>query len=170
MTRILSNIAAVLLLALLIVPQTAAQQSEEDLIAMFNKQNEKMEKAMMESDMDYFMDQYCKIIMSLPSYEKPTYGLDAMKKMVEEYEPEMEIHSFNATATDVISTENMRIEIGTYKINMTVPQMPEPINDHGKYMNVWVQPEEGVWKLAVETWNTDMNPWMPPAPPTEESN
>lgn len=168
--KIITNTAAILLLVLLFVPQLAAQESEEDLIAMFNKQNEKMEQAMIDNDYEYFMNQYCKIIMSLPSYQEPVYGLDAVKEMMEEYEPQMEVHSFKAKATDVISSENIRVEIGTYKINMTVPMMPEPIDDEGKYMNVWVKNADGEWKLAVETWNTDMNPWMPPPPPTEESD
>jgi len=64
------------------------------------------------------------------------------------------------STTDVIPAGEYYIEIGTYTITMDIPNMKMPWSDHGKYLNVWKTDDEGLLELVIETWNTDVNPWM----------
>jgi hypothetical protein len=38
--------------------------------------------------------------------------------------------------------------------------MELPWDDHGKYLSVWKEDEDGQLKVKIETWNTDINPWI----------
>jgi len=86
--------------------------------------------------------------------------LDAIKKSSEVMEKSgVKFNSFSTTCTDVIKSGNLVIDIGTYKTSMQIPGMDMPWNDYGKYLTVWEIADDGTWKVKVETWNTDTNPW-----------
>jgi ketosteroid isomerase-like protein len=89
-------------------------------------------------------------------------GIDACKKSSQEMmESGMKMTAFKSTVTDVMQDGNTVVDIGTYEITMMLPQMgDQPWSDHGKYMTIWEMQEDGSLKVKVETWNTDVNPWM----------
>jgi hypothetical protein len=70
----------------------------------------------------------------------------------------MKVRSFISDPTDVWGCGDHVIEIGVYKIVLDMPGMPEPVEDKGKYMTVYVRDADGALKVKAETWNTDMNP------------
>lgn len=39
-----------------------------------------------------------------------------------------------------------------------MPGMPDKIQDHGKYMTVYVRDAEGALKIKAETWTAYLNP------------
>jgi ketosteroid isomerase-like protein len=85
----------------------------------------------------------------------------------------MKMTAFKSTVTDIMQSGNFIVDIGTYEITMTMPQMGGmPWTDKGKYMTIWEKQDDGTLKIKVETWNTDVNPWeeiqkMQQAPPGE---
>jgi hypothetical protein len=38
--------------------------------------------------------------------------------------------------------------------------MDKPWNNHRECLTLWEMQEDGSMKIKVETWNTDVNPWM----------
>lgn len=52
--------------------------------------------------------------------------------------------------SDVEAQGNVVIEVGTYELTF-----PDNKRDSGKYVVVWRR-QKGVWKLAVDTWNSNM--------------
>ena len=52
----------------------------------------------------------------------------------------------------------MITEIGTYKMNRSMPGMDKPMDDHGKYLTIWEKQKDGSLKIKVETWNSDVDP------------
>ena len=135
-------------------------QSESELKAMFTETNKKFSEMMLDNDLEEMLKYYADNSISLPSYQPMLRGHDAMRESHKKQheQSDMKITAFALTVTDVIAEGNMAIEIGTYIISMTMPEMGE-INDYGKYMNVW-ENQNGDWKLRADMWNTDMNPWM----------
>ncbi|MCG6959585.1 DUF4440 domain-containing protein [bacterium BMS3Abin03] len=122
--------------------------------------NDKYAKAMISGDMSSVWSGYAEDVISLPSYEPMIKGLDAIKKSSEDMEKSgVKFNSFSTTCTDVIKSGNLVIDIGTYKTSMQIPGMDMPWNDYGKYLTVWEIADDGTWKVKVETWNTDTNPW-----------
>ena len=70
------------------------------------------------------------------------------------------MNSMTLNTLEVLSDGDLAYEIGTYKVNMTIPGMPNTMDDNGKYLTVWQKQDDGSWKMKVETWNSDNNPWM----------
>ena len=44
---------------------------------------------------------------------------------------------------------------GTYKLTMNDPS-GKPVEDHGKYLEVWEKQADGKWKCRADMWNTDL--------------
>ena len=154
----LSLICISLLVLLCIVLFGCTSQSDSELKAMFDETNKKFSRLMLDNDLEGMLDYYADNCISLPSYQPMMRGHAAMREAhKQQHESGMKITAFELTATDVMADGNMAIEIGTYTISMTIPEMGA-MDDLGKYMNVW-ENQGGDWKLRADMWNTDMNPW-----------
>jgi len=44
---------------------------------------------------------------------------------------------------------------GTYQLSMS-DASGKPINDRGKYLEVWEKQADGNWKCAADIWNSDL--------------
>jgi len=53
---------------------------------------------------------------------------------------------------------------GTYELTMN-DASDKPINDHGKYLEIWEKQSDGNWKCTADMWNSDL---AASAPPTAE--
>jgi len=125
------------------------------------KNNAKFCQLMIENKFEEMMEFFSDDIISMPSYSPVIRGAEAMAKTHEmQKESGVKTTAFNLTTTDVLPAGEYYIEIGTYTITMDIPNMKMPWSDHGKYLNVWKTDDEGLLELVIETWNTDVNPWM----------
>jgi len=59
------------------------------------------------------------------------------------------------TTVELIIKEDLVVEVGTFIYTVSFPGPPEPITDNGKYMTIWRMQQDGSWKIAAETWNSD---------------
>lgn len=138
---------------------TATADHHEDLMKEVEAAGDAMIKAMLADDVEGMFAYYAEDVISLPSYSPRMDGVATLKKQHEEMTAAgFKIHSFDSNPTDVWKAGDQVIEIGTYTINLTVPGMPGPIDDKGKYLTVWERDAEGGLKVKVETWNSDMDP------------
>jgi uncharacterized protein (TIGR02246 family) len=54
---------------------------------------------------------------------------------------------------------------GTYSMRFTIPGVPVPIDEQGKFLQIYRKQGDGSWKLAREIYNSDLPlPAPPPAP------
>lgn len=77
-----------------------------------------------------------------------------------------------ATPGLVITWKPTRVELGksgdmawvsgTYELTMK-DATGTPINDHGKYLEVWEKQAGGKWKCGADMWNSDLGPVAPTA-------
>jgi len=67
---------------------------------------------------------------------------------------------FNLVSKKLIMSGDLLLDVGTYELTMNVRGMDEPVMDHGKYLTVYEKQNDNSWKIKVETWNSDINPWM----------
>jgi len=57
---------------------------------------------------------------------------------------------------------------GTYELTMN-DASGKPVNDRGKYVEVWEKKADGKWKCGTDTWNSDLPAGSSsPAPGAEE--
>lgn len=119
-----------------------------------------MSDDMVKGEYNASLGMYVDDAYSLPSYAPMIKGIEAIKKSsMEMANSPIKIKSFELMITEIIPGGKLYIEIGKYKMTMDMAGMPEPFEDHGKYITVWEKQKSGSLKIKVETWNSDINPW-----------
>ena len=69
---------------------------------------------------------------------------------------------WKATKVEVAKSGDLGFVSGTYEITMN-DASGKPINEKGKYVEVWEKQADGKWKCGTDIWNSD----MPAAQPAE---
>ncbi len=137
-------------------------------IAMFQKMNDKMAKAVVANDQKTAMAMYEDGAYFLHSYAPMMKGKEAMAKHnMQQHKAGFKMKSFSLTSVDVFGDNHQKIEVGTYKLTMMIPGMKDLIPDNGKFLTVWNKQKDGSWKIKAEIWNTD-NPPMGMGMPKKE--
>ena len=118
-----------------------------------------MAKCMVDGNVEKMLAMYTTDAISMPSYQPMQDGIAAIKAANSAMASSgMKYNSFELTTLKVIANGNMINEIGTYKINASMPGMDKPMDDHGKYLTVWEKQKDGSLKIKIETWNSDVDP------------
>ena len=148
--------------ALLFTASLVNAQDEADMKKKVQMMNDEMSALMLSGDHESMWAYYSDDIISMPSYQPMMKGIDACKESSDQMmESGMKITAFKSTNQELMVSGDFVIDIGTYEITMTVPEMGDmPYTDNGKYMTVWEMQDEGSMLVVAETWNTDKNPWM----------
>ena len=121
--------------------------------------NKEMVKNMLTGNTEKNLSLYTADAISMPSNEPMHEGIAAIRKANEEMvKSGWKCNAFEPVTLKVIANGNMITEIGTYKINMSMPGMDKPMDDHGKYLTIWEKQKDGSLKVKIETWNSDIDP------------
>jgi ketosteroid isomerase-like protein len=166
-----------ILFAFIFISSLVYSQDTAELKQKIQEMNDKAAEMMVANDEAGMWANYINDVISMPSYEPMLRGIEACKQSYKKMnESGMKMTAFKSVVTDVIDAGNYVIDIGSYKISMSMPGMDMPWDDHGKYMTIWEKQDDGTLKIKVETWNTDVNPWeemqkmQPPPPPAPEGH
>jgi ketosteroid isomerase-like protein len=62
--------------------------------------------------------------------------------------------SWKTTKVEVAKSGDLACLSGTYDLTMN-DASGKPINDHGKYVEVWEKQANGKWKCGTDIWNSD---------------
>ena len=63
--------------------------------------------------------------------------------------------SWKTTKVEVAKSGDIAYTTGTYELTVN-DASGKPINDRGKYVEVWKKQTDGKWKVAVDIWNSDL--------------
>jgi ketosteroid isomerase-like protein len=159
MRRIIVKRFVVLIVVMFTAIMTYSQQSARDYQSKIEALNKEMVKYMLEGNIEKSLGIYTNDAISMPSNEPMREGIAAIRKGTEEmFKMGVKVNSFEPTIRKVIPDGNLITEIGNYKINITMPGMDQPVQDHGKYLTIWEKQKDGTLKVKVEIWNSDVNP------------
>jgi len=149
-------ITAILLFAIYVNAQDKAEIQKT-----IQKMNNEMAEMMVSGDQETIWGYYAKDVISMPSYQPMMKGIDAcIESSNQMMASGVVISAFKSTNTDIMVSGDFIVDIGTYEITMTLPQMGDmPYTDNGKYMTIWETQDDGALIVVAETWNTDTNPW-----------
>jgi ketosteroid isomerase-like protein len=62
---------------------------------------------------------------------------------------------WKTTKVEVAKSGDLACVSGTYEMTMNDPS-GKPINDRGKYVEVWEKQADGKWKCGTDIWNSDL--------------
>jgi ketosteroid isomerase-like protein len=63
--------------------------------------------------------------------------------------------SWQPTKAEASRGGDIGYTLGTYELTLNNPQ-GTPVTDRGKYLTVWKKQADGSWKVAVDTFNSDL--------------
>ena len=63
--------------------------------------------------------------------------------------------SWRATKVEVARSSDLATIMGTYQLTMNDPQ-GNPVNDKGKFVEVWKKQADGKWKVVADIFNSDL--------------
>jgi uncharacterized protein (TIGR02246 family) len=63
--------------------------------------------------------------------------------------------SWKATKVEVAKSGDIGFVSGTYELTMN-DAGGQPVNDHGKYVEIWEKQADGKWKCGADIWNSDL--------------
>jgi uncharacterized protein (TIGR02246 family) len=63
--------------------------------------------------------------------------------------------SWKTTKVEVAKSGDIAYTSGTYELTMN-DTSGKPINDRGKYVEVWKKQADGKWKVVADIWNSDL--------------
>lgn len=151
----------VLLTALLLcfTSLNGLSQTDQELKQKIEGINKELAKAMIEGDFSKSLKYYTNDAITMPNNSKMVQGIEEIKKSNETMiQSGIKMKNFEATTLQVKSCGTQVTEIGTYKLSMTIPGMPNDYEDHGKYLTIWEKQADGSLKIKIEMWNTDVSP------------
>ena len=134
-------------------------QTDEELKQKIESINKNIAKATIEGNYSLGLNYYTSDAISMPNQSPMVQGLDSIKKQNDVMmQSGAKFKTFETKTLQVKSCGNQVIEIGTYKMSMTIPGMPNDFEDHGKYLTIWEKQADGSLKIKTEMWNTDVDP------------
>lgn len=136
-------------------------QDMSEMQAKVDQWNKDICKAMLANDQESILNFYADDVISLPSYAQMIMGKDNLKEaMMKQDTMSSKMTDFNLVSKKLIMNGDLLLDVGTYDLTMNIQGMDEPVMDHGKYLTVYEKQNDNSWKIKVETWNSDINPWM----------
>ena len=157
MKRTIGSISVIIVV--LFTMNTAFSQSSQEFRAKIESLNKEMVKNMVDGNIEKLLGMFTEDAITMPNYQPMMEGIAAIRKSSEEMSKNgLKYNSFAPTTLKVIVNGNQITEIGTFKINLILPHTTTPIDDHGKYLNIWEIQKDGSLKIKYQIWNTDVNP------------
>jgi ketosteroid isomerase-like protein len=145
--------------AVCLAGDTKAEQALRDADAAWSK-------AAGSKDLDKTVSYYSADANVLPPNAPAATTKEAIRKIWQDLlaSPGLTI-SWKATKVEVAKSGDLGFVSGTYELAMNDTN-GKPINDRGKYVEVWEKKTDGKWKCGTDTWNSD----LPASAPTPAEN
>jgi ketosteroid isomerase-like protein len=89
----------------------------------------------------------------MPPNGEAVRGREAIMEWNEAFPP---YDDLRFTQVEVDGCGDIAYVYGTYAMVMTVPEGEQPVNDRGKYIEIWRRQADGSWKVALDVFNSDM--------------
>jgi ketosteroid isomerase-like protein len=113
-------------------------------------------KAAGAKDLDKTVSYYSDDAIVMPPNAPAATTTEAIRKVWQDLlaSPGLSI-SWKATKVEVAKSGDLACLSGTYELTMN-DASGNPVNDHGKYVEVWEKQADGKWKCGTDIWNSDL--------------
>lgn len=123
-------------------------------------------KAVSDRDFAAFAAWYAEDAILLPPEGPLVQGRAAIQAWAAAFPP---FTDFTLQQVEVDGRADLAYVRGTYAMTIAVPGAPAPVQDRGKYIEIWRKQADGTWKIARDMFNSDL-PAAAPSPPEPPKN
>jgi ketosteroid isomerase-like protein len=124
--------------------------------------DEQWSKAAGAKDVDKTISFYSDEALVMPPNAPSATTKEAIRKIWKDLLTDASI-SWKTKEVEVAQSGDIGYTSGTYEVTMTDPT-GTPVNDRGKYLEVWKKQADGSWKCVADIWNSDLPASVPAAP------
>lgn len=159
----MKNIIILVLGVILLLQSTCllmGREAKEDLTAIVDDIGNKAEQCFLSGNVDAMLQYYCDDVISMPNGHPMVRGKADLKLKTEAIlAMGMKFQSLESTPVDVHASGDIVYEVGTFRQSIIMPGAEEPLEQIGKYVNIWRRQPDGKLKIAVEIYNSDTDPY-----------
>ena len=117
--------------------------------------DEAMSKAATAKDVDGTVAFYSDDAVVMPPNAERATTKEAIRKIWKDMLTDTKL-SWKATKIEVAKSGDLASASGTYEVTMNDVVTGKPVNDRGKYLQVWEKQADGSWKCGADIWNSDV--------------
>ena len=121
--------------------QTAIRQGDLEYARLMNAKDFKGVAALYADD-----------AIVLPPNQAMVEGRAAIQAWIESFPP---TSNFQMQTLEIEGGGNLAYVRGAFSLTMA-PSGAAPVEERGKYMEIWRQQADGSWKIAQDIWNSDL--------------
>jgi ketosteroid isomerase-like protein len=162
------NFLKSLLLFILIVAFISCENKKEEtktvkqfsnLEEVLKETNQKIEKAIFESDYETLLKFYTDDVVFMPNFHSVLRGKSAVRESYEEQQKaKVKIHSFNARIDKIWSHGNEIFEYGTFGFAVSSRETKHPYAFTGAYFMIWEKQKDATYLIKYLISNYDFDP------------
>jgi ketosteroid isomerase-like protein len=134
---------------------SAIEQTLRDL-------DDQWSKAAGAKDVDKTVSYYSEDAVVMPPNAPSATTKEAIPKIWKDLLTDANI-SWKTKKVEVAQSGDLAFSSGTYEVTLNDPT-GTPVNDRGKYLEVWKKQSDGSWKCVADAWNSD----LPASAPSEK--
>jgi ketosteroid isomerase-like protein len=113
-------------------------------------------------DVDKTVSFYSDDALVMPPNAPSATTKEAIRKIWKDLLTDANI-SWKTKKVEVAQSGDLAFSSGTYEVTLNDPT-GTPVNDRGKYLEVWKKQSDGTWKCVMDIWNSDLPASAPGAP------
>src|SRR5436853_2455248 len=117
--------------------------------------DEAWSKAAGAKDVDKTVAFYADDAVVMPPNAERATTKEAIRKIWKDLLTDAKV-SWKATKVEVAKSGEVGFIIGTYEVAMNDVVTGKPVNDRGKYLEVWEKQNDGSWKCGADMFNSDI--------------
>jgi len=134
---------------------SALEQTLRDL-------DDQWSKAAGAKDVDKTVSYYSEDAVVMPPNAASATTKEAIRALWKDLLTDANI-SWKTKKVEVAQSGDLAFSSGAYEVTLN-DLTGKPVNDRGKYLEVWKKQANGMWKCVADIWNSDLPASVPAAP------
>jgi len=155
----------ILTVCVAVIPMTLILAAGADEKAIRDA-DEAWSKAAATKDVDQTVAFYSADAVVMPPNAERATTKEAIRKIWKDLVTDAKV-SWKGTKVEVAKSGDIGFISGTYEVTMNDVVTGKPVNDRGKYFEVWEKQTDGSWKCGADIWNSDLTATAASSPAPE---
>lgn len=106
--------------------------------------------------LDKLLAMYAPDAVYMPPHHAAVHGRDAIREYLKNPLAQHRATDLTYEVTFIKHSGDLAYDVGRY--SMMVPVNNSRRHDRGKYLTVWRRQADGQWRIAADTWSSDLPP------------
>ena len=150
------------LLSIAFVGAAAAADTTSAIEQTLRDLDDQWSKAAGAKDVDKTVSFYSEDAVVMPPNAASATTKEAIRKIWKDLLTDAKI-SWKTKNVEVAQSGDLAFSSGAYEVTLNDPT-GKPVNDRGKFLEVWKKQADGKWKCTMDIWNSDLPASAPAAP------